>query len=167
MRNQTANSQAASQATIIKPGYLVEIAWPTIVRLSTRGNQTWGGYAWTRGKIISIRPMDGGSLELLSADTGFQAMVLTHGASDVGCRVWSYYADALGDDDPILVFAGVLDGASEISRDKVALGLSAEHARTLYSPRQRLGPEIGITRMSPAGTRITWGGQTYTLERGG
>jgi hypothetical protein len=63
------------------------------------------------------------------------------------------------------MFDGVGDGA-DLGVDRVKLSLALDGARTLYSPRRFVGPGIGATHLRPAGTRINFGGETYTLERG-
>ncbi len=165
MKTLTSATQAASAQTITQPGYLIELAWGTIVRLSTRGDKTWGGQAWTGGLVASLAPRDGGRLALLNTDNGFSALLMNNTVADIGCRIWQFYGDTLGEDDPFLIFDGVIDGVDELTRTTATLTLAAEHARTLHSPRRRIGATTGFTRLTPAGTRLTWAGQTITLER--
>jgi hypothetical protein len=164
MRTLSTATGTATTATITTPAFLVEIVWSTIVRLSSRGDQTWGGLAWTGGRLGKCDARDGGSVELINTDLAYSALVLNEGAADVGVRAWAFYGDNPGATDPVLIFDGVADGA-DIGADRVRLALAADNARTLYSPRRFIGPGIGANHLRPAGTRIAWGGEVYTLER--
>lgn len=166
MRPLSAATQAATQKTITTPAWLVEIVWTTsIIRLSSRGDQSWGGLTWTGGRLGPVAVSEqGGSLALVNSDLAYSAIVLADGAADVPCRVWHFYGDAPAEDDPVLVFDGVTDGA-EIAAGAVRLHLVQEHARTLFSPRRFIGPGTGFGHLRPAGTVLNWGGQTITLER--
>lgn len=165
MRSLSTVTDAATQATVTTPAYLVEIVWSTIIRLSTRGDQSWGGQAWSGGRLGKVQPgADRGRIELINSDLAYSALVLNEGAADIGCRVWAFYGDNPAVDDPVLVFDGVTDGA-DIAPDRVTLTLAPERARTLYSPRRFIGPATGFNHLRPSGSRLTWGGQTITLER--
>ncbi len=164
MRSLSPGTTAAIQQTITAPGFLVELAWPAIVRLSSRGTVDWGGQAWTGGRLGGVTVGDSGTIDLINTDLGYSAMVLNHGAADVPVRVWKFYGDTPGEDDPVLIFEGATDGA-DIQPGRVRITLAPASHRTLYSPRRFIGPATGFTRLRPAGTRITWGGQTITLDR--
>lgn len=164
MRALSTATATATAATITTPAYLVEIAWSSIVRLSSRGDQSWGGLAWTGGRLGKVDGRDGGSVEVINSDLAYSALVLNEGIADVGVRVWAFYGDNPAASDPVLVFDGVGDGA-DIGADRVKISLASDGARTLYSPRRFVGPSIGLNHLRPAGTRISFGGEVYTLER--
>lgn len=164
MRDLSIDIQAGVEKTVTTPGWLVEIVWSTILRLSSRGDQAWAGYSWIGGRLGEVKIGQSGSLDIINSDLAYSALVLNEGAADIGCRVWKFYADNPGDDDPVLMFDGVLDGA-DIAGDKVRLALAQDNSRTLYSPRRFIGPGTGFNHLRPAGSRFTWGGQTITLER--
>lgn len=164
MKTLTLATQGATEQPITTPGFLVEIAWPTIVRLSSRAAVSWGGQAWLSGRLGKVQAKDGGTLELMNGDNAYSALVLNDGAADIGVRVWTFYTDTPAEDDPVLVFQGVADGA-DLAQDRVRLTLAAENARTLFSPRRFINRAAGFNHLRPAGTKITWGGQTITLER--
>lgn len=165
MRNLSTATDAATQATVTTPAYLVEIVWSSIVRLSSRGDQSWGGHTWTGGRLGKVQAGgDKGRIELINSDLAYSALVLNEGAADIGCRVWAFYGDNPDTDDPVLIFDGVTDGA-DIAIDRVTITLAQERHRTLYSPRRFIGPSSGFNHLRPAGTKLTWGGQTITLER--
>ncbi len=172
MRALSSSTQAETEKTVTTPAFLVEIAFSTILRLSTRGDQSWNGYAWTGGRVgkISGLQWDGqgrqsGGIELINSDLAYSALVLNEGVADRGVKIWKFYGDNPALDDPVAVFDGVADDAT-IGPDAVRIGLVGERASTLYAPRRFIGPATGFNHLSPAGTRLSWGGENYTLERG-
>lgn len=163
-----AKTLAASLVTdtakrITTPGYLVEINFTSPLRLSTRADQSYGGYSWTGGRLGKVDAGEGGgSLELLNADLAMSALVLGEGLADRAVTVWAFYADNPTDVEQ--VFAGVAD-SSEIAVDRVRVRLVPENRRTMYSPRRFINSAAGFNTLAPAGTRVSWGGQTFVLER--
>lgn len=163
-----AKTLAASIATatgqrITTPGYLVQIDFSTPLRLSSRGDQSWNDYTWTRGRLGKVDAGEGGgSIELLNADLAMSALVLNEGLADRAVTVWAFYADNPTDVEQ--VFAGVAD-STEIGSERVRTRLLPENRATQYSPRRFINAAAGFNTLMPAGTRITWGGQTFVLER--
>jgi hypothetical protein len=106
-----------------------------------------------------------GSLDLINTDLAYSALVLNEGVADRGVRIWKFYGDNPATLDPVSVFDGVADEA-DIGPDAVHITLVGQNNKTLYAPRRFIGPGTGFNHLCPAGTKITWGGQTYILERG-
>lgn len=172
MRTLTTPTANATASTVTTPAYLVEIEFSTVLRLSTRNDQSWGGYTWTGGRLgkVSGLSWDGkgqqtGALDLINTDLVYSALVLNEGVADRRVRVWKFYGDNPATLDPVAVFDGVAD-AADIGPDAVRLTLVGQNNKTLYSPRRFIGPATGFNHLCPAGTKITWGGQTYILDRG-
>jgi hypothetical protein len=120
MRTLTGPTDAATQLTITQPGWLVELGFATLLRLSSRNDQSWGGYTWTGSRIkrLSGLSADGsggqsGTLELINTDLAYSALVLGEGAADKTVRVWKFYGDNPASDDPVAVFDGVIDTAED------------------------------------------------------
>ena len=163
-----AKTLAASIATatgqrVTTPGYLVQIDFSTVLRLSTRGDQSYGGYTWTAGRLGKVDAGEGGgSIELLNGDLAMSALVLNEGLAGRAVTVWAFYADNPTDVEQ--VFAGVAD-ASDIGQAVVRTRLLPEGRNTQYSPRRFINAASGFNTLMPAGTRLTWGGQTFVLER--
>lgn len=169
-RTLTTEQQSAVTTTVTTPGYLVELGYSTTLRLSSRGDQSWDGNTWMggrMGKISGLVATGGGDqlgrIELVNSDLAYSALVLNEGATDIRCRVWVFYGDNPA--DASLLLDGVTDGA-DIAPDKVRLNVVGESMRTASFPRRVIGPSTGFNHLRPSGTRITWGGQTYVLERG-
>lgn len=159
--------------TVTRPGLLVEIAFPVVMRLSSMGDVAWDGKTWT-GADIEVRgvaqsPMgDGAGAPTLmwgNTDLAAGALVLTHGVDDRAVRVWAVYAGALALADAVMIFDGVGD-AFGVDERSVSIRLSTEAARVRRLPHRFVSPATGFNHLQPAGTRIVLGGQTYVLERG-
>jgi hypothetical protein len=163
MKTLTAPTLAEVANTATTPAYLVEMVYSSVLRLSSRGDQSWSGYAWTGGRLGKIAVAESGTIDIINSDLAYSALVLNEGAADIGCRVWKFYGDNPAAGDPTLVFDGVIDGA-DIGASAVRMSLSSRN-RTYYSPRRFIGVATGFNHLSPAGTRVTWGGQTMSLER--
>ena len=171
MRTLTPVADAALAATITRPIALVEIAFSPASRLSTAGDVTWAGYAWSGGQrvVVSGLSADGAGnqsarIEIGNADLAFGALVLGQGIADRPVRIWTGDAAALADADLTLAFEGVIASA-EVTPAAVTMTLAAQGSRTLYAPRRFVGASAGFTRLIPAGTQIKIGATTYTLER--
>lgn len=169
-RTLTTEQQTAVAETVTTPGYLVELGYSVMLRLSSRGDQSWDGYTWTGGrlgKISGLTSTGGGDqrarIDLMNTDLAYSALVLNEGAAGIRCRVWAFFGNNPA--DASLLLDGVTDGA-DIAPDRVAINVVGESMRTAMFPRRTIGPSTGFNHLRPSGTRITWGGQTYVLERG-
>lgn len=149
--------------SVTTPAYFVQIDFSTPLRLSSRGDQVWNGYTWTGGRLGKVQAGNtGGQIELMNSDLLSGALVLTEGIADRAIRVWSFDGD-----NPVaavMIFAGVGDKA-DIGADRVRINLVTENRRTLYSPRRFVNSVTGFNNLLPAGTKVSWGGQTLILDR--
>lgn len=154
---------SAAGQRVTTPGFLVEIGFAFPLRLSTRGDQSWAGAVWTGGRLGKVDAGEGGgSLELLNSDLAMSALVLNEGLADRAVAVWAFYGDNPVDAEP--VFAGVAD-ASDIGAERVRVRLLPGGRATEHSPRRFINAASGFSTLAPTGTRVSWGGQTYVLER--
>lgn len=155
--------QAATSAFATTPGWLVEIAWDasTVSRFSSRGDQTFGGQVFLSGRLGKVAVDEaGGSLELMNGDLAAVALVLNR---DTGapCRIWKFYTDNPATADVDLRFEGITDAIDMSNPDRVRIELVADTQVT----QRTISPATGFNHLSPIGRAITWGGQTFTLER--
>ena len=169
MRALTAALLTELGLSVTRPGYLVQIGYSTVLRLSTMGTISWAGQTWAAANVkVSGISQDGngaasGSLQLGNTDGAYGALVLTEGAADVPLTVWACYAGATASGDPVLLADCVADGA-EIDAEKVTLTLAPQKNGTLHSPRVFISKPT-FNFLQPAGTKIVAGGETFTLER--
>ncbi len=148
---------------ITTPAYFVQLDFSTVLRLSSRGDQTWGGYTWTGGRLGKVQiNNNGGQVELINTDLVASALTLNEGVADRAVSIWSFDGDTPA--SPTLIFSGVGDKL-EIGADRVRVTLTTENRRTLYSPRRFINAVSGFNHLLPAGKSVTWAGQTYLLER--
>lgn len=171
MRTLSTPTGIAVASTITTPAYLVELGFSAVVRLSSRNDQSWNGQTWLGGRIRKVSGLtqdanggQSGSLELINTDLVYSALILNEDAADKSCRIWKFYGDNPALSDPVQVFSGVLN-ETDIGPDVVRVSLVGENSRTMFSPRRFIGKGTGFNHLRPTGTKITWGGQVYVLER--
>ena len=165
-------TQAALGLTVTRPGFLIQIEYSTILRLSTMGPTSWSGFLWAGADIrVSGLGQDGsatttGQLTLGNADQAYGALILNEGASDIKVKVWALYEGATATGDPVQRFSGVTNGATiDVENHVVTLPLVSQGVSTLYSPRVFINKASGFNFLQPAGTKIVFGNETFVLER--
>lgn len=156
--------------TVTRPGYLIEVGYSAVLRLSTLGDLSWNAQIWSGFDArVSGLAQDGkgggaGMLSLGNTDGAIGALALNEGASDIMVGIWAVYAGATATGDPVQVFAGVLDGCA-IAPDKVTFTLAAQGNLTLESPRYFISQLNGFNWLKPAGSVIPIGGELFPLPR--
>lgn len=170
MKTLSSALQTQLGLTVTSPGYLVQLGYSSILRLSTMGDISWNSYTWSAADVrVSGIGQDGsaansGNLQLGNTNDAYGALVLNEGASDIAVSIWACYAGATATGDPVLVFSGVTNGAG-IDSSKVTIPLLAQSNATLYSPRTFCNKASGFNFLQPAGTKIFFNGETFILER--
>lgn len=155
--------------TVTRPGYLVEIAFSTPLRLSTMGDVTFNSQAWSaadvqvRGLSADGQGGQGGSLLFGNTWDDYGALVLNEGIADRAIQVWACYAGAPG--DSVQIFDGVGDDADWDDAGRLTIRLAQSAVRSAFWPRTRINAAAGFNHLIPAGSKITVAGQTYILER--
>ncbi|MBK6742530.1 MAG: hypothetical protein IPG66_05935 [Hydrogenophilales bacterium] len=161
---------AAGQARVADPAYLIEIVWSATLtsRFSSRGDQSWNGVTWQSGRVAKFQPLpwDGaggrGRLDLLNADYLIGAIVGNQVCSDVPVRAWIFYGDDPAVGDVLRLPDAAIDSVPDIGAI-VRLDLAADNMGMLYSPRQWIGPGVGVNHVDPPGTVIHWGEQRMVI----
>lgn len=171
MRTLTTPTSDAAAALITQPGWLVEIGFTTPLRLSSRGtvevlgNTFVGWDVQVSGIAIdAAKPATSGSLTLGDHDQSVTALALGEKLAGREVRVWRYFAEAIDDEDPVLMFYGVAGASSGGAGRRVTVPLVAREASVLFSPRRYLTREVGFSFLPPAGKVIPFNGERYTLE---
>jgi hypothetical protein len=161
---------AAVSANWTKGVWLVQIASPTTVYRITNWDEliTWGGYDWTpaplevRGLQKGLGDARNGSLVWTDLDITWWTLALNDELSGAQVDVWRGDADV--GDDAAYTFSGLTGGPAH--EDGITtVDLINEVTDTGTSPRQRIGPAIGVQYMQPAGSVFTIGGVNYRLQR--
>jgi hypothetical protein len=168
----SANVQTEIVKTITRPGYLVEIAFSTPFRISTRGDVNWnGGVFITWGAQVDMefdasRSAVGGTLTLQNTENALGTLVLLEGVADRPIRIWSFYGETPGLHDVVPQLFGVGDSASiNPSKGTVTISVMQSGGSTLFAPRAYITREAGYNFLPAAGTLINWGGEQFRLER--
>lgn len=161
----------ASLELVTRPGYLIEIGFDTPLRLSSRGDVTALGSAWTAWDVrvsglehAGSKPATSGSITLGDHDESISALVLGEGVAGKEVSVWRYFADATAEADPVRVFSGVAGGSSGGAERRVQIQLVAREATVLYSPRRYMTRETGFNALPAAGKVVTFNGEKYILQ---
>ena len=171
MRALTDATLAAAAVAVTQPLYLIEIGFTPPLRLSTRGDVTWNGLAWSGGEAIAVSSLDAdgsgrqsGTIQIGNLDDYVGTLVLAQGVADRPVKVWKADGTALDVAAPALVFDGVIQGA-DVDTTRVSLSLAGSGTRSAFAPRRVIGAASGFNFLLPAGTKIKIGATTYTLER--
>jgi len=166
-RPVTAPTLAAAGARVSRPAWFLQIDWSNFsTRLCTGGEQTWNDFVWAGGGFeISGFTQDGkpNGITLIDPSHDYRTLVLTDGIRDRFIQLWKGYVDELADDDPALIFQGYADGF-DIAKGRVSFALDWQASSRAFSPREMIGPAIGVNWCAVPGTSFTWGGSTYKLE---
>jgi hypothetical protein len=152
---------------ITRPAYLVEIDWDTFsTRLCTYGSVEWNGNTWAGGGI-TVNGFDDtnkpSSFTLVDPDAAYRTLVLSVGIRDRLIQVWKCDVSALATPDPVALFYGYADKA-DIANGKVTITVGWTNSNRARTPRERIGPAIGVNFVAPPGFTIHWGDQTIVLN---
>lgn len=170
MRTVSTATQAKLGQTHTQPGYLIELAFSTMIRYSTRGDVTWNSkiFAQYDVRVDGIQSDQNGGADARivvgNTDLSFSALMLNEDPQDKPARIWKFYEGAAALADPVAIFDGVVDSV-DFSHQAVTLNLANGNADTLFIPRGRITREAGFLRLSPAGRIIQFAGQKFKLER--
>jgi hypothetical protein len=166
-RPVSAGLLAAAGAGVTTPAYLVEIVWPTLsTHLCTYGTVDWNGSTWIGGGLEVGSFNDTGlpqRLVLADPDYSYRTLVLADGIRDRRINIWLADLSALGADDPVPVFAGYADQV-DIAAGRVTVTLDRATSSRQFTPRERIGPAIGVNFMAPPGFVLSWGTTKITFE---
>lgn len=168
----SANVSTEVARTVTRPGYLVEIAFSTPFRISTRGDINWNGAVFiTWGAEVDIevdasRSALAGTLRLHNTENALGTLILLEGIADRPIRIWSFYGETPGLFDAVPQLFGVGDGASiDPGKGTVTISVMQAGGTTLYSPRSYITREGGFNFVPAAGSLYSWGGEQFRLER--
>ena len=159
-------TQTAAANNATRPSYLVEIVWDTFsTKLCTYGSVDWNGSTWLgAGLAVDFDDTTGRATQLTftDSDASFRTLVLLQGVRDRRINVWKAYIDALADIDPVPLAVAYGD-ACDIAGGKVVVNLGGKAGGREFTPRQRIGPGIGVNFTAPPNAKVTWGSQTIVM----
>jgi hypothetical protein len=172
MRTLVGSTSSGVAAAVTLPGYFIQIAFATPLRISTRGTLTWNSLTWTAGdaQVVGLATDGGestleGSLLIGNTDLEIAYLVLDEGVAGRACSIWQFYGDsapALG--DPVKVFEGVCDGADILESGPVRITLQQSGGTTLFCPRTYLTAADGFSFLPTPGQIVTWNSETVHLN---
>lgn len=159
------------------PGVLVEIAFTSPWRASSRGDLTFNGVPFNAAgfRISGLSSaVDSssvsGQLEVDDPQRLLTQQVLSEGVSERRIKAWYFYGDpppsgALDADKAVHKFSGYGDEcAIDPNRGVVSIRLVSASGRTTYSPRLRLTKQNGYNWLPARYTVLEFGGERFVLE---
>lgn len=156
-----------------RPGYLIEIGWPSgTTRSATFATITALGYTWNQHAVKVTGWSEDGTgkatcgLVFDNGDLEWSTLALGDAVSGVTVSIHQVYAGAAAEADIVQDwFNGELDGASMPQGGRaLTLDLVRPGDSTLFVPRDVLGPAIGVNHLCQAGKTINIAGQVYTFQ---
>jgi hypothetical protein len=172
MRTISDHLETLVGAATTGPGYLVEIGFSTVLRLSTRGDINVLGNDWIGWKLSisglsmdASNPLQQGTMTLSNAELVISTLVLEEGIADRSIRIYKFYGEEPEEDDPVVVFDGV-GGRADIdtASAEVKVTLRQQRDQVQFAPSIYITVEQGFSMLPPAGTIIQFNGQSYILE---
>jgi hypothetical protein len=166
-RTVTAQTLAQAGAGVSAPMYFLKINWLTATtRICSYGPQNWNGEVWDGGGF-TVRQFGQDSkpqgISLVDNTGAYRTLVLSDGIRDRLVQLWKGYLGALAASDPILLFKGYADGC-EVNNGVVSFNLDWQNSTRQFSPRQRIGPSIGVNFCATPNTTLRWGGAVIKIE---
>lgn len=167
MRTVSTPTTAALAGPSTRPIVFIEISWGAASsKLCSFGTRDWNGSTW-QGAGIAITGYDdyGAPTGFSIVDEGFEfrTLMLANGVRDRDVSVWQGDESALDDDDPAQIFAGVADSGS-VANGKFTVALARAASDRNYTPRERIGPAIGVNFTGTPGEVVKWGKNRITLS---
>ncbi len=157
-------------ATVTRPVALVEIGFSVPLRLSSGGDVSWNGYVWTGTQIrVDGLAADGSgrgqaSIRLGNHDNLVGAYLLNERIADKPMKVYAAWLDAGGTPHVTPAFFGAGDSA-QVGATEVVIEVVESGTAQLHAPRLMISAANGFNHLRPAGTKFSWNGVDYTLER--
>lgn len=167
MRTLSTPTTALVTAQDTAPAYLVLVDFDSgPVRWCTRETVTWAGQTWLGASLTVEPPTDTtntGRLVFTDPDALVHALIFAGAFKSRAVDIWKFWGAALATDDPVHMGRCVTAGADS-AQGKRTINLVRHRATLLQSPRQIIGPSIGVNYLAAPGEQIAWGAAILTLE---
>lgn len=164
----TGNAIAARNT---RPGYLLEIGWSTVSRLTSGDDLAWNGYVWVAADIDvqnlrwSQQGLVAATIKLGNALQQWSALALNEGVAGVPVRIWAFDQAATATGDPVLRLDGEGGALLGVDDDAIMFAVASLRARSLKSPRFRIIAANGFAQLPVAGSTFRWGNERYVLRQ--
>lgn len=166
MRTVSSATQTEAAKGVTQPCYLVQIEWIGATSyLCTHSTQAWAGNTWLGGGLSVDQFDDVGRprrITLVDPDAAFRTLILVSGSRDRRITIWKAYVGALAAADPVSLGVCYGDGA-EVSAGRVTINLGPIVSSRVFSPRERIGPSIGVNFVAAPGAIVRWNGQQIVM----
>lgn len=148
MRPVSSATNTATQDSITRPYYLIDMGFDPAIKFSTCGDLTWEG-SWLNGPI-TVQLGNQPSVSVFNEDLLFGQIVLAQGTSSRTIDIYQGYMNDANHPNPVMVFSGEM-GTAEIGEQVV---IQCKQSRPSMTPRHYCVPPI-CNHMPAPGTRFS------------
>ena len=166
-RTLTTAHATAIAAPIVSPLWFVQIAFSTVLRLTSGITQTWNGQTWNEAKmVVSGIQFDGSiaqnvTIQLADPSNAYAALCVSQKLTQRPISIWLADANAVATGDPLGMPPLIGDN---FSGNDYSVQISAVLAANRELPsglwNTLLPPQLVITQL----TDLAWGGGTLHLS---
>jgi len=157
-RSVSSATVAKASANVSQPCYLLQIDWIGITTRMCTHSTIGAGLSVTFDQ--TGRPS---SVTLADPDAAYRTLALGSGLSDRRVQLWKAYIGALANADPVALFDGYADGFDNF-QGRTTFALDYSMTSRQFTPRERIGPNIGVNFLGAPETRINWANQILVLQ---
>jgi hypothetical protein len=167
MRTVSSPTQAQAASGANQPCYFIKIEWASLISyLCTHSTRTWNGQSWS-GSGVDVGQFDDFGrprrIVLADPDNAWRTLLLGSGIRDRRITIWQGYVDALAVGDPIEIGVGYGD-KGKAAGNRVTIDVGPLVSSRVFTPRERIGPSIGINFVATPGSKVRWNGQDLVME---
>jgi len=149
-------------AAVTSPGFLIEIAFSTVLRFSTRGDITISGTTWyARPFKVSGPPRP--TITITDTDNVIAAYLQTEKIAGKAIKLWKFDGDAPTSLEYTQYFEGEGDDYT-INKTSTVIRAVQKGVDTRKEPSMRIVRNSVRQEITKPGTKIYWGTELYTLE---
>jgi len=163
-RTNSTNNTTNKALAVTTPVYLLELGYPTPLRLSSRQGITFDGNVFTAVSNMVVTLGERATARFFNQGFTYGATILAGGTVGVTAKVWLYYGTSTtpGASDPDLYHDGFL-GPWEITKKFV--DLTMVHNEMSSAPKELVTDRI-FHHLPADGTEFTTNAGAFVLRRG-
>lgn len=164
-RTVTDATLGKATAGVSQPAFLLQIDWIGLTtRMCSHSTVAWNGQTWVGSGLIVSFDQTGKptGVTIADPDAAYRTLALGSGLSDRRVQLWKGYIGALATSDPVGLFDGFADGFDAAS-GRVTFALDYAMTGRQFTPRERIGPGIGVNWGAAPNTKVYWANQIITL----
>lgn len=155
------STTAATEEQTTQPYFLVMLGFDTPVRLCSRDDLSWGGYAWTSAEF-ELRLANQPELEVFNEIAELGQVVLTEKTAGRAVQVYHGYGNDTRHPNPRLILSGEMGKARIVQGGRI-VSIPIRRSAPLKTPRQFCVPPY-FNHLPVPGTRFETPNGVVILE---